>query len=147
MDIYARDFTPESLLAVRDLLPKTALELVGMLGTEAAAALLNARPGCEFLVPKHADRHPAGARRWAELAEIVGEQGVQALAARWGGDVIGVPVCNDARFELRARAIRAEFDRLTVNEGYSGKQAIYEIGIKFAPISSRAIEKILNRAP
>jgi hypothetical protein len=146
MEIYARDFTPESLLAVRDLLPKIGLELVDMLGADAAAAILNARPGCQICIPKHADRHPAGAIRWAELAEIVGEEGMRTLAARWGGDEIEIPTCNAARAELRDRAIRAEFDRLTSGEGMSGKRAVYEIGIKFAPISSRAIENILNRA-
>lgn len=46
--------------------------------------------------------------------------------------------------ELRARAIRAEFDRLTA-DGLSGAQATYEIGLRFAPITSRAIELMCGR--
>ena len=137
--------TPEDLRAVWSILPYTAQALMQCLGDEAAAKLLAARPGCQFLVPKHADRHPAGAKRWAELSAIVGAEAMVKLAERWGGDVIEIPTCKQARDELRARAIRAEFDRLTCAEGMSGKQAIYEIGLRFAPISSRAIEMMCGR--
>lgn len=138
--------TPSELRSVWTLLPYSAQQIMDCLGDEAAAKLLAARPGCQFLVPRHADRHPSGAKRWAELAAIVGDEAMEALAARWGGDVIEIPTCKTARDELRARAIRAEFDRLTVESGYSGKQAVYEIGLKFAPISSRAIELMCGRA-
>lgn len=136
---------PEDLAAVWSLLPYTAQALVGCLGAPAAAALLAARPGCTVQIPKRSNHNPAGARRWAELAGIVGEDGMQALAARWGGDVLDIPVCKEARAELRNRAIRAAFDRLTMDEGLSAKQAIYEIGLAHAPITSRAIELICGR--
>ncbi len=138
--------TPDTLRQVWALLPYTAQALVGILGATPACALLSARPGCTLLIPKHPDHNPAGAKRWVELAEIVGAQGMQALATRYGGDVLDIPTCKAARDELRHRAIRAEFDRLTTSEGMSGKQAIYEIGLKFAPISSRAIEMICGKA-
>lgn len=137
--------TPETIAAVRGLLPYTAQALIELIGVEAACALLEARPGCVLRVPKHPDKHPEGARRWAELAEIIGEDGMQRLAARFGGDILEIPTCAAARKELRDRMIRAEFDRLTMIEGLSGARAIYEIGLKFAPISSRAIELICGR--
>lgn len=137
--------TADDLRAVWTLLPYTAQALMQCLGDAAAAQLLAARPGCQFLVPKHPDRHPAGAKRWAELAGVVGDEAMAKLAARWGGDVIEIPTCKAARDELRARAIRAEFDRLTTREGLSGKQATYEIGLRFAPITSRAIELICGK--
>lgn len=137
---------PEDLHTVYTLLPYTAQVLIDVIGATHACALLTARPGCTLMIPKHPDHNPAGAKRWAELAEIVGDAGMQALAKRWGGDVIDIPTCKAARDELRHRAIRAEFDRLTITEGLSGKQAIYEIGLKFAPISSRAIELICGKA-
>lgn len=136
---------PESLRAVWSLLPYTAQALMQCLGDEPAARLLAARPGCTLMIPKHPNHNPAGARRWAELVDIVGEEGMYLLAKRWGGDVLDIPVCKEARAELRNRAIRAEFDRLTRDEAYSGKQAIYEIGLAFAPITSRAIELICRR--
>ncbi len=141
-----RPLAPADLQAIYDLLPGTAQVLIDVIGATHACALLAARPGCTLIIPKHPDRNPAGAKRWAELAEIVGEEGMQALAKRWGGDAIDIPTCKAARDELRHRAIRAEFDRLTREEKISGKQAIYEIGLKFAPISSRAIEQICGRA-
>lgn len=147
MEIFARDFTPEDLETIFDTLPKAAQELVSVMGVVAAAALLNARPGFEITIPKHADRHPEGAQRWAELAAFVGDAGMRALAERYGGDVLCIPVCKASRALLRDRAIRAEFDHLTRTHGYSGRRAVAEIGAKFAPITSRAIEKILNRAP
>lgn len=134
------------LHAVYSLLPYTAQVLIDVLGPTHACALLDARPGCQMTIPRHSDRHPAGARRWAELSDIIGEDGMQALAARWGGDVIEIPTCKAARAELRNRAIRAEYDRLTMKESCTGRQAVYEIGLKFAPISSRAIELICGRA-
>lgn len=142
----ANPLPPEGLSAVRTLLPATALALIDVLGDEAALALLNRLPGQTLVVPMHPDRHPAAAKRWALLAGIVGEEGMVALSARWGGDVLDIPVCRAARDELKHRAIRAEFDRLTMIEGLSGRQAVYEIGLAFAPITSRAIELICGRA-
>lgn len=138
--------THDELHSVYSLLPHSAQALIDALGATAALALLDARPGCTILIPKHEDKHPAGSKRWAELAGIIGAEAMQALARRWGGDVLDIPTCKQARDELRNRAIRAEFDRLTGEENLSGNQATYEIGLRFAPISSRAIEMICGRA-
>jgi len=146
MDIRAQDFTPENFSTIIDMLPRTAREIVDVIGSDAAIALLNDRAGCEFMVPKHPDKNRLGAMGWAALVQIVGEPGMQAMAKRWGGDVLCVPTCQKARTELRHRAIRTEFDRLTISHGYSGKQAIREICLKFSPISSRSVETIINRA-
>jgi hypothetical protein len=137
--------THDELHSVYSLLPYTAQALIDALGATAALALLDARPGCTILIPKHEDKHPAGSKRWAELAGIIGAEAMQALARRWGGDVLDIPTCKQARDELRNRAIRAEFDRLTGAENLSGNQAVYEIGLMFAPISSRAIELICGK--
>lgn len=138
-------FTPERLATGVDLLPPIACELIEVIGVDAACALLNARPGCTFAVPLRG-RNKAGARRWEEIAAIIGEDAMQAFVGRWGGSVIDIPTCHALRVELRRRAIRADFDRLTRREKLSGKAAIYEIGLCHAPITSRAIEGIVNRA-
>jgi len=138
--------TPDDCEAVRGLLPYTAHALIATIGAPAACTLLNERPGVQIMVPRHPDANPAGARRWAELAELIGDPAMVALAARFGGEALSVPVCKAARAELRARAIRAMYDRLTRVERFSGRQAIYEIGLQFAPITSRAIEGICTRA-
>ncbi|MBL8396146.1 MAG: hypothetical protein JNK99_15610 [Candidatus Accumulibacter sp.] len=138
--------TPEDCEAVSGLLPYTALVLIATIGAAAACTLLNERPGVTINLPRRPDANPAGARRWAELAELIGEPAMAALAARFGGEVLSIPVCKAARAELRARAIRAMYDRLIGVERFSGRQAIYEIGLAFAPITSRAIEGICTRA-
>lgn len=137
--------TPEDCEAVRGLLPYTALALIAEIGAVATCALINERPGVTLVVPRHPDANPLGARKWAELAELLGEGEMAALAARRGGEALQVPLCRAARAELRARAIRAAYDRLTGVERLSGRQAIYEIGLRFAPITSRAIEMICTR--
>lgn len=140
-----RPLTLADLEAVRGLLPYTAQHLIGALGEEAALALLNKLPGVEMTVPKHPDHNPAGARRWAMLEEVVGAVAMPKLVATWGGSVLEIPTCADARREARDRAIRADFDRMTMEEGMSKAQAIYEIGLRYQPITSRQLEKIVDR--
>lgn len=137
--------TPEDCEAVRALLPYTAHALIAAIGVVAACQLLNALPGVTIIVPKGAGSNPGGARRWAELAAIIGEAAMVRLADRFGGEPLSIPVCKAARDELRDRAIRAMYDRLTGVERRSGRQAIYEVGLAFAPITSRAIELICAR--
>lgn len=140
-----RPLSLDDLDVVRGLLPYTAQHLIAALGERAALALLNRLPGVQMTVPKHPDRNPAGARRWAMLEEIVGASTMPILAGTWGGSVLEIPTCHEARREARDRAIRAEFDRLTMREGYSKAQAIYEIGLAHMPITSRQLEKIVDR--
>lgn len=138
--------TPEDCEAVRGLLPYTAHALIAAIGELATCTLINERPGVTIIIPKYSDANPAGARRWAELAGLIGDEAMTCLAERWGGEPLSIPVCRAARDELRARAIRALYDQLTRRDGVSGRQAHYEIGLRFAPITSRAIEMICNRA-
>ncbi len=142
-----RPLTPADLEAVRGLLPYTALHLIAALGEEAALVLLKRLAGQTIAVPKHPDNNPAGAKKWAMLEAIVGPEAMRKLVATWGGSVLDVPTCVEARREARDRAIRAEFDRLTMREKASKAQAIYEIGLACQPpLTSRQIEKIVDRA-
>jgi len=141
-----RPLAPADLEAVRGLLPYTAAHLISALGEEAALALLGRLAGQTINVPKHPDNNPAGSRKWAMLEEIVGPEAMKKLAATFGGMPLDVPTCLKARREARDRAIRAEFDRLTMQEKYSKAQAIYEIGLACRPpLTSRQIEKIVDR--
>ncbi len=137
--------TPDDCQAVAGCLPYTALALINVLGAEAACALLNARPGVTLVIPKHAHANAAGARRWAELAALIGEGAMSRLAQKWGGEALSIPVCKQAREELRARRCRAHWDRLVNTEKLSGRQAVYEICLLEAPITSRAVELICGR--
>ncbi len=136
--------TPDDCVSVGSLLPYTALALIREIGAEAACALLNARAGVTFVVPISATGNVFGAARWVNLAALIGDDAMATLAAKRGGQPLSVPVCKAARDELRARKIRAEYDRLTAG-GLSGRQAVYEICLCFSPITSRAVELICSR--
>ncbi|EXI92111.1 MAG: hypothetical protein AW12_00854 [Candidatus Accumulibacter sp. BA-94] len=138
--------TPEDCAAISGCLPYTALALIKALGAVPACTLINERPGITIVIPKHPNANASGAKRWAELAALIGDPAMQILAATWGGEPFSVPVCKKAREELRARRIRGHWDRLVNGEGLSGRQAVYEIGLLEAPITSRAIELICGRA-
>lgn len=137
--------TADDCAAVRGLLPYTAHALIAAIGEQATCTLINERPGVSLVIPRHANANAAGARRWAELAELIGEEAMILLSSKYGGEVLSIPVCKAARNELQARGIRALFDRLTMVDGYSGRQARYECCLRFAPITSRALELICNR--
>lgn len=143
-----RALQPEDLAAVGHLLPYNAHVLISVLGPQRACDLMAKRPGALLIVPRRANANDAGRARFEELVDLVGEDGAHALVDRLGEfGAIAVPVCKAAREELRAREIRAEFDRLT-GSGMSGRTAIYQVGIdpRWSPITSRAIEKICARA-
>ena len=131
------------------LMPETAKLLAGCMGSEAAVALLNAWPGVAVKVPRFPDANSAGARRWAQMAAVVGEPAMRKLAALYGGTVLEIPLCSRVQQEKRNRVIRQDFDRFTskppVGIGLSKADAVQEIGMRYAPISVRQIKSILSQ--
>ena len=114
-----------------------------------AIALLNTWPGVEIRVPRFPDAHPSGARRWMQIANVIGEIAMQKLASLYGGTMLEIPLCSRARQAKRNRIICRDFDHLTGKPpegiGLSKTEAVQEIGMRYAPISARQIESILNR--
>ncbi len=139
-----RPLTEEDLAAVGHLLPETAHELIHRLGAAAALRLFNAWPGIQTQIPRRPDANAAGRRKWAAMADILGEEPMRRLAAHWGGEILDVPMCRAARDEIRNRAMRAEFDRLTLDDGISKTQAVQIIGLKFGMVY-RQVEKLIDR--
>lgn len=139
-----RPLTEEDLAVVGHLLPETAHELVRRLGAAAALRLLNAWPGIQTQIPRRPDANAAGSRKWAAMADILGEEPMRRLAAHWGGEILDIPMCRAARDEIRNRAMRAEFDRLTLDDGISKTQAVQIIGLKFGMVY-RQVEKLIDR--
>jgi hypothetical protein len=127
------------------LFPRTARELIAVAGLEGAAALIAAWPGQEWPVPARiGGGTPAGVRRWAQLVEIVGEPAARRIVAWSPGGVLFVPNLKEVRWSWTQDRIRAEFDALTGKQGYSAREAVFELGIKFG-CSHRAVEKTLKR--
>lgn len=131
------------------LMPETAKALVQCMGSDAAVALLNAWPGVEVKVPRFPGANPAGARRWAQIAAVIGDAAMQKLARLYGGTTLEIPLCSRVRQEKRNRTIRQDFDQFTSKPpagiGLSKTEAVQEIGMRHAPISARQIETILTQ--
>jgi len=139
--------TPELLaeLSRLPLFPRTARELIRVAGLEAAAQLISAWPGQEWPVPARVGgSNPAGVRRWAQLVEIVGEAPA-ACIVRWSpGGVLCVPNLKEVMWSYTQDKIRADFDRLTITGGYSLREAVFELGIKYG-CTGAAIQRALKR--
>lgn len=139
--------TPQQLAALYPLpdFPAFARELIRVAGIEAAAALIDAWGGQEWRVPKRAGgESPRSERRWAALAEVVGEAAAERIVRAWGGEYIYIPFCNAARGRALEAAIRKEYDDLTLRQGYSHRDAVFNLGTKFRK-NHRSVEKLVNR--
>lgn len=139
--------TPELLaeLSRLPLFPRSARDLIRVAGYEGAAALITAWPGQQFPVPAViGGGNPAGARRWGMLVEIVGEPAAGRIVKWCPGADLYVPSLKEVTWQRTQDAIRAEFDRLTTLGGYSLREAVFELGIKYG-CSGKAIENALAR--
>lgn len=149
----ARRLTAASLATVGHLLPPTAQTLIRRLGAEAALALLNKLPGAQLPVPKGADNNEHGARRWARIAEVVGDALMPTIAEHWGGDMLDVPLCLQALDEQRNRWLRERYDELTSARGpaLSSYHALEELQLVMAeagqPLTFRVVQQIVCEQP
>lgn len=135
----------EDITQLCDFLPLSAQELVQSIGAEEALALISRWGGVQIInIPKTPSNNPHGARRWALLAEVIGEHGMEKLAKSHGGKHLNVPLCHDLRLVRRNRAIVAEFDVLTKGGQIKKNKAVELLVLKFAPITYRQVEKVLD---
>jgi hypothetical protein len=156
------DIAQTDLVELGHLLPPSGLELVRTIGPRAAVALMRGLPGVQLVVPKHEHANPAGARRWAQLAEIVGAPQMPGLAAIYGGGLLDVPSCKALINEKRNRWLRRRFDELTTRPvepiaaepssipPMSKRQAVFELGLELAGarrgLTYRQIERLIDSA-
>lgn len=145
----ASNITVDDLRNFANLVPPSGSALLRMLGVPAGLLLLNAWAGVQVVVPKGPCNNAGGAKRWAQMVAIVGEDAMGVLAHEMGGEVLEVPTLDALRKERRNHTIRTEFDRLTARapagEGLSKGRAVQELGLMFAPITWRQLEIILDR--
>lgn len=104
-----------------DHLPRTARMLAEVIGLPATLALVLAYRGRTLLPPKGLQR--PGIIRLAELEEKIGPEAAGKLAAHFR-EPIAIPTCLHAIRMAVHEDIRAEFDRLTRQEGYSARAAV-----------------------
>lgn len=138
--------TPEELLDLSTLpqFPRTVRELIRIAGPEAAAKLVTAWPGRTFPVPLRTRNMLDGERRFAQLAEVVGDGEATRIVKHWGGQPLYVPSCDIVQTQAQHDAIRAQFDVLTRVDGYSYPEAVWALCDRF-DCSDRTIENALKR--
>jgi hypothetical protein len=125
--------------------PATARELMRVAGTAATAQLIGAWRGQVFPVPMRVGGgSPRGARRWAQLEEVVGHDAAARIVKHWAGQRLQVPNLKTVMWSRARDQIRADFDRLTGREGYSSPEAVFELGLKYN-VSGKAIEDALRQ--
>ena len=79
------------------------------------------------------------------LAQIIGQHEAELLARHFAGDAdVHIPLCKVALRELRDREIRAEFDRLTIGQQRSARQAVAELAGHYG-IASRHVWRLLKQ--
>lgn len=138
--------TPELLRELSRLprFPRTARDLVRVAGFEGAAQLVAAWRGQKFPVPAVVGGgNPAGARRWGQLIEVVGEPIAIRIVTWCPGADLYIPTLDQAQQSRTHDLVRADFDRLSA-AGYSQREAVFELGLKHG-LSHAAIETALNR--
>ncbi|MDR1424291.1 MAG: hypothetical protein LBI92_06800 [Azoarcus sp.] len=136
--------TPAQLSRLADLpaFPATARGLIAVAGLAAAARLIREWPGLEFPVPLiPGGGNAEGARRWAQLVEVVGEAPAAQIVCHYGGGCLYIPSCKQAMAQWSRDFARHEYDRLT-GDGYSHRAAIGEIALRVR-IAGRTLERWL----
>lgn len=90
-----------------DMLPKTARDLVEVIGLDATIDLVKMFGGDEITVPGLVDGE---SRMWDVLVECIGREAAVKLVARYRENRIYVPMCQAALRALRNQEIIAAFD-------------------------------------
>lgn len=131
MPFAAENIRPDDL----ELLPRTVRDIARIVGIEAALSLVAMLGGLDFPVPRGEDNNRAGNRRFAMLAEAMGEPAAHALCREFGGERVFIPLCQKVQCRIRHRTIIREFD---------AGATVEELVLRHR-MSCRAIELILKR--
>lgn len=124
-------------------LPKTARDLVEVIGLPATLALVEQFKGRMLPVPKLIGR---GAQYHA-IAEVIGEPATNALCAHAGGTEIPVPKCVEAIRAHTHNKLRQDFDELTQRQKLplSARTAVAMLVDKYS-YTERHIWRVLSQA-
>ena len=139
--------SPEFLreLSRLPLFPRTAADLCRVIGFDGAAKLITAWGGAVWDVPvRIGGGNQAGRIRYAQLAELIGDPAADRLIRYWGGSPLAIPNLKEVIWSRQQDAIRAEYDRLTLREGYSGREACFALAIEFG-VTNKAIQNAIKK--
>lgn len=91
-------------------LPRTARDLVDLIGLPATSRLIEARGGQVLAIPKC--KRARGEARLIDLADIVGMIAAKKISQSYGGEYLTVPSCKRAIAAVRDGRLQARFDEL-----------------------------------
>lgn len=138
--------TPDFLLELSRLpqFPRTAADLVRIVGLAGTAAIIKAWGGGAWDVPiRVGGGNPAGRLRYAQLSELVGDAAAARVIGYWGGSTLNIPNLKEVIWSSQQDKIRTEYDQLTVREGYSGREACFALAIKFG-VTDKAVQNAIK---
>ena len=123
------------------MLPKSAQNLVRLIGFELTMEMVRQMGGVEFCFPVQ----PEG-REYDWLAEVVGKRAAKVLQTEYKGEPFYVPLCTRALKAGRNRLLIAAYEE-KIRAGRSGRAAVREILLdsRFRGISYRTVENIVNK--
>ena len=130
---------------VRHLLPDGAVDLIQVVGADAAYRLIKRWGGTSLPVGMNKTRN--GKILHAKLAEEIGEENALKIGRIFGRQrFLWVPKCQEALRELRNRQIRARLDELTMGGGiYSMPEAVRKTAVEY-DLTDRQIWYIAKQA-
>lgn len=125
------------LLAIKQHLPDSMLDIVEAIGWNAALTLVDQIGGIEFRFP---DGILASKRKnW--LIELIGEQPAAKLMRIYGGTRLYIPRCRAALLELRNHHFSQDMQQL-IEQGFSKTAAVQQLAPRYQ-ISERWAYRIL----
>lgn len=109
-------------------LPRTARDLVDLIGLPATLALIEARGGQVLTIPKR--KRKAGEDLFEELADLVGAGAAEKICRRYGGEYLTIPSCRRAAHAVRDAELQARFDVLLI-EGMGARAVANQLAAEF----------------
>ncbi|MBC3872408.1 Mor transcription activator family protein [Undibacterium flavidum] len=124
----------------REYMPKQAKDICDVIGILPTIALVKQYGGQSIYVASRSD-----APSCIKLAECIGEEAVNLLSRYVAGGYLSIPICTKVLRAKRNDELRTEFDRLTMLEKMSSREAVKTL-IRFfeQPIHERQIWRILK---
>lgn len=120
------------------LLPEAVLDMIDVIGFEAAEKLVKSLGGVTFFIGKGVQNTP----RLKMLEAVIGVDATLALIEVFGGDSVYIPRCDAALRHLRNQRLISDVNEAVAN-GTSISMALLELCPKYG-ISDRLAWDILN---
>lgn len=123
-------------------LPRTARDLVDLIGLPTTLTLIEARGGQVITVPKR--KRQAGEDMYERLIELVGTDAAFAIVRRYGGEYLTVPSCKAALRAVRDAELQARFDALLAS-GLGARAIANQLAAEFR-LDCSTVWRISKRA-